>query len=61
VYSSRAESEDWRVAFPNQHRIVVGGLHFVQEDSPDEIGRAITGWLETHLTDLCSEPSRRSP
>ncbi len=32
--------------FPNQHRFVVGGLHFVQEDSPNEIGRAIASWLE---------------
>src|ERR1700745_2181364 len=23
----------------------VAGIHFVQEDSPDEIGRAITGWM----------------
>jgi hypothetical protein len=28
------------------HHVVVRGLHFVQEDSPDEIGRAIAGWLE---------------
>jgi haloalkane dehalogenase len=33
-------------SFPNQHRVIVGGLHFVQEDSPDEVGRAIAGWLE---------------
>jgi haloalkane dehalogenase len=33
-------------SFPNQHRVVVAGLHFVQEDSPDEIGQAIAGWLE---------------
>ena len=33
-------------SFPHQDRIVVGGLHFVQEDSPDEVGRAIAGWLE---------------
>jgi haloalkane dehalogenase len=33
-------------SFPNQHHVVVKGLHFVQEDSPDEIGRAIAGWLE---------------
>jgi haloalkane dehalogenase len=32
-------------SFPDQHH-VVRGLHFVQEDSPDEIGRAIAGWLE---------------
>ena len=24
----------------------VGGIHFVQEDSPDEIGRAIAGWIK---------------
>jgi len=24
----------------------VAGVHFVQEDSPDEIGRAIAGWME---------------
>jgi haloalkane dehalogenase len=33
--------------FLNRHRILVGGLHFVQEDSPNEIGRAIAGWLES--------------
>jgi haloalkane dehalogenase len=25
----------------------VAGIHFVQEDSPDEIGRAIAGWMGT--------------
>jgi haloalkane dehalogenase len=25
----------------------VAGIHFVQEDSPDEIGRAIAGWMQT--------------
>jgi haloalkane dehalogenase len=33
-------------SFPDQHRVVVAGLHFLQEDSPDEIGQAIAGWLE---------------
>jgi haloalkane dehalogenase len=23
----------------------VAGIHFVQEDSPDEIGRTIAGWM----------------
>jgi haloalkane dehalogenase len=32
--------------FPNQHQVAVGGLHFVQEDKADEIGRAIAGWLK---------------
>ena len=26
---------------------MVAGIHFVQEDSPDEIGRAIAGWVKT--------------
>jgi haloalkane dehalogenase len=32
--------------FLNQHHVVVKGRHFVQEDSPDEIGKAISGWLQ---------------
>jgi len=30
--------------FPNQREVTVKGLHFIQEDSPDEIGRAIAAW-----------------
>jgi len=33
-------------SFPDQHRVVVAGLHFVQEDAPDEIGRAVADWLK---------------
>jgi haloalkane dehalogenase len=25
----------------------VAGIHFVQEDSPDEIGRAVAEWMGT--------------
>jgi haloalkane dehalogenase len=28
-------------AWPNQHEVTVKGLHFLQEDSPDEIGQAV--------------------
>ena len=31
-------------SWPNQVEITVKGSHFIQEDSPDEIGRAIAGW-----------------
>src|SRR5262249_20158973 len=34
-------------AWPAQIEITVAGVHFVQEDSPDEIGRAIVGWMKT--------------
>ncbi len=31
--------------WPNQKRVTVEGYHFVQEDSPDNIGRSIAGFL----------------
>ena len=30
--------------WPYQDEVTVTGLHFIQEDSPDEIGTAIAGW-----------------
>ncbi|ARM04477.1 haloalkane dehalogenase [Burkholderia pseudomallei] len=33
--------------FPNQHEVTVKGLHFIQEDSPEEIGLAIAKWYES--------------
>ena len=34
-------------AWPNQTEVTVKGSHFIQEDSPDEIGRAIAEWIRT--------------
>ena len=31
-------------AFPNQREVTVPGVHFIQEDSPHEIGSAIAEW-----------------
>src|SRR5881396_3081431 len=31
--------------FPNQQEVTVRGTHFVQEDSPDEIGRAVADFV----------------
>ncbi len=33
--------------WPNQQEVTVKGLHFVQEDSPVEIGQAVASWLKT--------------
>ncbi|MCF8564180.1 haloalkane dehalogenase [Alicyclobacillus tolerans] len=33
-------------SWPNQEEITVKGLHFIQEDSPDEIGAAIARFVE---------------
>jgi haloalkane dehalogenase len=33
-------------AWPNQTEVTVPGSHFVQEDSPDEIGSALEAWLQ---------------
>ncbi len=32
-------------AWPNQTEVTVKGLHFIQEDSPDEIGRAVAEFV----------------
>jgi haloalkane dehalogenase len=33
--------------WPNQREVTVSGLHFIQEDSPKEIGVAVADWLDT--------------
>jgi len=35
---------DFARGLPEQTEVTVAGLHFLQEDSADEIGRAIAGW-----------------
>ncbi len=37
---------DFCRTFANQKEVTVPGSHFLQEDSPDEIGRAIVEWYE---------------
>ncbi|OED45186.1 haloalkane dehalogenase [Chromatiales bacterium (ex Bugula neritina AB1)] len=32
-------------SWPHQTEVTVSGLHFIQEDSPVEIGQAVAGWL----------------
>jgi len=32
-------------SWPNLSEVTVKGVHFVQEDSPDEIGRAVAEWM----------------
>ena len=34
-------------SWPNQTEVTVKGLHFIQEDSGAEIGRAVAAWLST--------------
>ena len=38
---TRAYCRSW----PNQTEVSVPGIHFIQEDSPEEIGRAVADWL----------------
>ena len=33
-------------SWPNQKEITVTGLHFIQEDSPNEIGQAVANWIQ---------------
>jgi haloalkane dehalogenase len=34
-------------SWPAQTEVTVAGIHFIQEDSPDEIGKAIANWIST--------------
>jgi haloalkane dehalogenase len=38
---------DFARGLPAQTEVTVAGLHFLQEDSPDDIGQAIAWWMET--------------
>jgi haloalkane dehalogenase len=38
---------DFARRLPVQTEVTVAGVHYVQEDSPDEIGQAIAGWMGT--------------
>ena len=33
-------------SWPNQTEVTVNGIHFVQEDSPDEIGQAVAKFVK---------------
>lgn len=39
-------SRDFCRTWPNQRETTVKGLHFLQEDSPHEIGRAVAGFVD---------------
>ncbi len=39
------EQREFCRTWPNQKEVTVKGLHFIQEDSPDEIGEAVADWL----------------
>ena len=41
----RGAARDFCRSWPSTTEVTVDGIHFVQEDSPDEIGRAIATWL----------------
>jgi len=41
----RGELRELCRSWPNTTEVTVKGTHFIQEDSPDEIGRAISEWL----------------
>lgn len=34
-------------SWPNQQEVTVKGIHFIQEDSPVEIGQAVANWMQS--------------
>ena len=41
----RGPQREFCRSWPNQTEVTVVGTHFIQEDSPDELGQAIASWL----------------
>ena len=41
----RGDQREFCRSWPNQKEVSVKGIHFIQEDSPDEIGQAVAEWL----------------
>ena len=41
----RGRPRDICRSWKNQTEVQVNGIHFIQEDSPDEIGKALSEWL----------------
>ncbi len=39
------DQREFARTWPNQTEVTVAGMHFLQEDSPHNIGEAISGWL----------------
>ena len=37
---------DFCRSWKNQTEVTVNGIHFIQEDSPDEIGKALSKWYK---------------
>lgn len=40
------QQRDFCRSWPNQAEVTVKGLHFIQEDSPKEIGQAVASWYK---------------
>lgn len=37
-------------SWPNQQEVTVKGMHFIQEDSPVEIGQAVANWMKAYAS-----------
>ena len=44
----RGDAIEFVRSWPALTEVAVPGIHFIQEDSPDEIGQAIVQWLDKH-------------
>jgi len=42
----RGEARDFVRTWNNLTEVTMPGIHFIQEDSPDEIGAALRGWMQ---------------
>jgi len=45
----RGQPREFCRTWPNQTEVTVSGTHFIQEDSPDEIGQAVADWFNNTI------------
>lgn len=41
------KARDFCRTWPNQKEVMVAGMHFIQEDSPHQIGTSVANWINT--------------
>lgn len=51
-------ARDFCRTWPNQREVTVPGIHFIQEDSPAEIGAALRHFLKDLAADTAGSPNR---
>jgi len=58
TFLSNGAQLDFARTWKNQTEVTVAGIHFIQEDSPEEISDAINSWMDTNF--VSNDPATSS-